>query len=108
MATIRKFKPKTSVIETSIEGFFIKSLSIAEQKEIAKAHSKIRKEDLEDEKVSAELTMKLFGLACNENGEQFDEFKTIEEIEKLSVPEFNMFANAIKEALAPGEHDKKK
>ncbi|QCO57443.1 hypothetical protein EOK75_17160 (plasmid) [Pseudorhodobacter turbinis] len=105
--SIRKFMPKKNVIETSIEGFYIRALSIAESKAIAKAHSSLTKKDLASEKVSQDLTMKLFALACDATGESFEEFETFESIESLSVEEFNAFANAIKDALVPGSADKK-
>jgi cyclopropane fatty-acyl-phospholipid synthase-like methyltransferase len=109
MATsIRKFMPKKEVLETSIEGFYIRALSIAESKEIAKAHSSLTEDDLKSESVTEELTMKLFDLACDATGEKFDEFASFGEIEKLSVEEFNAFANAIKDALVPSGTSEKK
>ncbi|MBQ2262718.1 MAG: hypothetical protein II336_15270 [Loktanella sp.] len=108
MASIRKFKEKTPVIETSIEGFYIRSLTIAESKEIVRAHSSLTEDDLLDSELSEKLTSQLFGLACDENGEPFDEFKTYEDIEKLSLDEFNLFAEAIKDALVPGTASEKK
>ncbi len=100
--------PAKKTIETSIDGFYIKALTIAESKAIAKSHSELSAEDLADEKVSEELTMKLFALACDENGEAFEEFESFQSIEQLSVDEFNLFANAIKDALVPGAASEKK
>ncbi|MFN3895741.1 MAG: hypothetical protein ACK4KU_14525 [Acinetobacter sp.] len=108
MATIRKFKDKKKVIETEIDGFYIRSLTISESKEIVKAHSTLTEDDLINEELSQKLTMQLFGLACDEHGEAFDEFSTYDEVEKLSLEEFNMFANAIKNALVPGASSEKK
>lgn len=107
-ASIRKFMPAKTVIETSIPGFYIKALSIAESKELAKAHSNLTADEVLDEKKSEELTMRLFGLACDETGDSFEEFATYQEVEKLSVEEFNLFANAIKDALVPGASSEKK
>lgn len=108
MATIRKFQDKKKVIETSIEGFYIRALNIKESKELAKAHSNLSAEDMQDEQKAKELTMSLFALACDAKGESFEEFETYEAIEELSLEEFNMFANAIKEALVPGDASVKK
>lgn len=107
-ASIRKFMPAKKTIPTTIDGFYIKSLTIAESKAIAKAHSQLTADDLADEKISEDLTMKLFSLACDETGEAFEEFETYEKIESLSIDEFNLFANAIKEALVPGAASEKK
>jgi hypothetical protein len=108
MATIRKFQDKKKVIETSVPGFYIKALSISESKEIAQAHAKLTAEDLQNEQTNIDLTLKLFGLACDADGEAFEEFATYADIEKLSLTEFNLFANAIKEALVPGATSEKK
>lgn len=108
MSSIRKFQDKKKVIETSIDGFYIRALTIKESKELAKAHSNLSEADLQDEAKARELTMSLFALACDAKGESFDEFATFEAIEELSLEEFNMFANAIKEALIPGDASVKK
>lgn len=103
MATIRKFADKKKVVETSIPGFYIRSLNIKESKAMAKSHAGLTPEDFQDEKTSERLTMELFALACDEKGESFEEFETYEAIEQLSLEEFNAFANAIKEALVPSK-----
>ncbi len=108
MASIRDFKEKKKVIETEIEGFYIKALSIKESKEIAKVHGELSKKVDKDDKANEKITMKLFGLACDKDGEAFDEFATFESIEELDIEEFNMFANAIKDALVPGASSAKK
>lgn len=108
MSSIRKFQPKKEVIETSIKGFYIKALTIKESKEIVDSQTGLTAEQLMDEEFAKKLTMKLFSLACDENGEAFDEFETYEKIEELSIEEFNMFADAIKEALIPGAASEKK
>lgn len=88
---------------TSINGLFIKSLSVREAKELSQKHTTLANEGLQSEEVSEQLILELFALACDENGESFDEFSCLDSIEQLSLEEFNAFANAIKEALVPGE-----
>lgn len=108
MGSIRTFQPRKEVVETEIKGFYIKAITIAESREILNSHTRLTPEDLQDEEISRRLTVDLFGLARDENGETFDEFSTYEEIEKLSLEEFNMFADAIKAALIPNGASEKK
>lgn len=108
MASIRKVKDSKKVIATSIPGFYIKALSIRAAQELAESHQALTQEDLRSKEKSRELTMTLFGLACDEKGESFDEFASYEEIENLSLDEFNEFAEAIKDALVPGTSSEKK
>lgn len=108
MTSIRKIVDKKKVVETSIPGFYIKALTIIESKKLAEQHANIKPEDLKDDVKAQELTLSLFALACDENGQPFDEFATYTDIEQLSLEEFNMFAEAIKDALVPGNSATKK
>jgi hypothetical protein len=108
MASIRKVKDKKKVLATSIPGFYIRALSIKESQELAVSYQSLSQDELKSEEKSQELTMALFGLACDEKGESFDEFATYEEIGKLTLEEFNEFATAIKDALVPGGSSEKK
>lgn len=107
MTKLSDIREPTKVLETAAKGFYVKALTMQQVKDLASKRAELSS-DLSNEKNIEELTVLNFSLACDKDGNTFEDLTTYEGITRIPMADLNYYNRLISEALEPGVKAEKK